>query len=452
MELAGTQPNRELYIILSDLCNFSCSHCLNSSGPSAKRYRLSPQEVSQLIETVNSNSEITTVHFSGGEPTLHLGTIQEIQQRINRPVSWSITSNGSFIKRKTAALDAIVLDELVISFDRYRKPFITIEEIKTAIQYGLNRGAKVTLNYVYESLTDLAAASPLLLEGLIFKPSILIQSGRQTSKIMSTDHEDLTAKKGTCPSLENRKNGEKVIFIPGKGYTPCCGPLAFDELQSDSFLFSESYSQYSQNRCRSTLQKETFEQKLEKSRPTSRCDACQILHEPIGPNLPYLSELLDTEQNKTIYKTKDEAVIKKARKIASYFFCNATYSGKIKSYLEELEGHTQSIPTSIAVSPLSQETADEFIELYLRIYIQKHRNEFADHEVKRNLDLFPRYLSSCHTAHLYRKNGAVVGALLLNNYEPHPILGESRLHIGFIGYDNLLTSTRMNNDGLNKTG
>ncbi|WP_320172263.1 DUF5714 domain-containing protein [Maridesulfovibrio sp.] len=77
-ELLKTETLRELWFHLTDNCNMSCSHCLFSSSPQAKR----ELPTARVLELAKQAAELGCRLFAltGGEPLVHKGTPQIITE------------------------------------------------------------------------------------------------------------------------------------------------------------------------------------------------------------------------------------------------------------------------------------------------------------------------------------------------------------------------------------
>lgn len=205
-------PPTELYIVLSDLCNFSCSHCLNSSGPKSVKYRMTSDDVLSVARYINESLSIQKIHFSGGEPTLHLNLIEDIQKSVERPMRYAITTNAWLGRTPEKLFQRIKLDEVIVSYDKFHSPFVDVGVIANFIDRALEKDIRVTLSWVYEHLSEIADAKPLLKTGVKFHPARLIKSGRQEQTPGSEFAAQSQILKGTCPSFERERPHSKSRY------------------------------------------------------------------------------------------------------------------------------------------------------------------------------------------------------------------------------------------------
>lgn len=431
----------EIYIVLTGRCNFSCRHCLNSSGPKSNRYELTADEVDLLARTINFFPSIHTVHFSGGEATIKKSVIREIQNQVTRAeVNYALTSNGWF---GAGRFDEFVTDlnisRLVLSYDKFHSPFIEKEKVLQLALKAKEDSILTTVNFVYESIQDLAEGATFTQAGIELTPSKVVKSGNYNYDNINDDlFFDEKIYVGTCPSLEGPPGHEKVIYIPGYGFTNCCGPLAFDRLGSNEFIFSKNFDQFlSTNPLRKCLSSKPLRAYLDSNRPDasgkpvrSKCELCcsvfssqgslglynQAMAVPEGAFMPFDGFLPSTT----------EAKVSQSRSIGYIFKGTATiFDGK--EVLPEMR--------SVEVRALSSDELGKFLALYEKIYIRKFRNHISSEKVSDTLKLFNSYIETCSVRMGYFKNGVLIAALLLNPYRPHPNFDVDSVHIGFWGYD-----------------
>ena len=237
----------KLFVILSTKCNFTCEHCINSSGPYSTRFTLTSLEETLISDFINTEIRVDTLSFTGGEPTLHLDAISRIQSNIKRPIRYAITTNGSFDRNFNSVFEAVKLDEITISFDKFHKSFISPTRIEKLIKKILLKGKLVSLNITYESLMDLSTL------GLSLPPEVKINlcraiaGGRyvRSKNVNGQGSDELAGSPWNekCPSL-NHSNVEgcitdNLIYFPGKGLSFCAGPLTFDSICVSSSLYQE---------------------------------------------------------------------------------------------------------------------------------------------------------------------------------------------------------------------
>jgi organic radical activating enzyme len=430
------QQNFELYVVMSDLCNFSCAHCLNSSGPNSKRFRLTDVEIDLLIQTIEKNESISCVHFSGGEPSLAIEKIKKIQESVVRNVKYSMTTNGWFGNHPATIFDKIALDEIVLSYDKYHSPFIDISTLQNLCRDALSRNISVIINFGYESIEDFSAAQELLIHPSIhLKPATIIVSGRQASD--TSKFVDKRSCLTSCPSLISRDNTiEKIHYLPGQGFTSCCGPLVFDGLASDQFTFSDSLNESpltKQLKCGSFVDQYLAHNFDFEGSYSHQCEVCSTLYGRVAPNLPSLFELSQMTELPAIYAIKSllpGKILKAAKPSLRFSFAYA--------------GHPRPLPTHTSseanaeikmLTKWNKSIEQEVYNFIQRTAVAPFSEWIAEKSIKRTRQPFNSYIEICNLKNTYWAGDKLVGVLLLNEFEQNPYNNMPSAHIGFIGYD-----------------
>ncbi|AWB27539.1 GTP 3',8-cyclase MoaA [Halococcoides cellulosivorans] len=180
-------------VSLTDRCNFDCQYCHNE-GLGDTRGPMEPQddemtadEVIRLLDVVRAFG-VETVKFTGGEPMLR-DDLAEIVRRVPEEMDVSVTTNGSFLPGRAAALADAGLERVNVSQDALdREAFAeltqsgaydtVIEGVEAALDAGL---APVKLNmvvmeptagYVPEMVDFVAATDGLQLQLIEYMPEI----------------------------------------------------------------------------------------------------------------------------------------------------------------------------------------------------------------------------------------------------------------------------------------
>ena len=431
----------ELYLVLSDLCNFSCAHCINSSGPKATRWNLDSEAVEALAEEINATPEVKAVHFTGGEPSLRLPQIRKLQSSLRHVKSYAMTSNGWFVDRSIGLLDEFKLNELTLSYDKFHRPFIEGTKLLPLIRHAQASGTQVTLNFVFEDLADLAEAEPFMETGATILTSRMVSAGR--AEELGADWSDSRAIDRSCPSMDpdqrRRDDIEKIVHIPGRGFTPCCGPLAFDDLAEESFTFSKKLANYEANPLRTELGKGSFRAQakdlgidLEGTKLRSACDACRLLYGTHGATLPSLGRLFSQKEETAYYPSSErldsshESLLKQ-KFVVSYVY---TASPEILP-----EADATPAPDGLLGAPLHSDdiaaviafTEENYFSQFPESYPESAREAFRVQATA----YFAR--PDVH-GRVYRKDGKLVACLYAHEYPSHPGLGEPTVHVGYWGY------------------
>ena len=443
MQDATPFRGQELYILLSDRCNFSCAHCLNDSGPNAKRWSPTDDSIQALAQEINQNNEILQLHFSGGEPTLFLPQIRKVLNLVNREIRVAMTTNGWFVDRSLQFLDDLPLSSVTISFDRFHEPFMKLDRLIPLLEHLKSRKVAVSVNFVFAQIEELAVIAPIQALGIPVNTSRLVRSGRVKDVPIWRDK---NASKQTCPSFvpEQRRTSdlEKTIYISQKGYTPCCGPLAFDELLPENELYSTKLSDYSELPLRKTLLSGSFDSQAEKLglnlesiELQSPCDACALLHGSVKNDLPSIAKMA-TSSADTQYFPIDVDLSQEQEELLLQKFIVGYTETLAHSSLRNVASKSSSQPDSITIHPFTKEEHTAVIEFLEKNYYRPHSDHYSEKAIEEFKSFAPTYFSwPLVRGWVYRKNGEIVGSIFTNKYEPHPALKESTLHIGYWGYD-----------------
>jgi len=227
-------------------CNFSCGHCLNSSKPGNKNYDISQEEVLKLLADIKANENIRYVSFSGGEPLLYLDFIKTIisgcRELKGRDIYFSVTSNGSLIKKFSDCIRNLKINFCTLSYDASHQKFIDIEEFRTCVLEAKEVFDQVELNVAYKNLEEIS-----LVKDLAFTLHVKVNLNQQiaSGRGASTANALVTEKSNiVCPSME-REDSLKITYLPKVGYSVCCGPILFDGLAPREFVATDQLSNIS---------------------------------------------------------------------------------------------------------------------------------------------------------------------------------------------------------------
>lgn len=433
---------KELYVLISDKCNFACAHCLNSSGPNAERWMLSDKDIGEIANEVNTDISINCIHFSGGEPTLFLNQIAQLQSRVTREIKYSITTNGSFWENPEKVTSKIKIDDVVLSFDRFRAPFIRKEQIVELASWLNARGYHVTINYLVTKVEDLLSIADFEIEGVKVLINGAIKSGRFSSNKGEDNYKDSNWTNRTCPSVSTSidlRGAEKINFLPQHGYTPCCGPLVFDQLADKSFTATSSIENYQQNLLRKVLAGENFEKqfshigiRVDNSIFNSACEACVALYGANG-ELPSLYEISKKNTQLKFYKTINPINKSLSKLISQSHHVGHVYTATRKSMeknlveMRSLEG--------ISEEDVNETNLDKMIDFIEENYYMAFPEQYTQEHISTSRKSTSAYMALGVTAKIYKKENKIVGCFLANRFNPHPMLGIPSIHIGYWGYN-----------------
>ena len=429
---------RELNLFTADLCNFACSHCIANADAKANKFRLSRAEVIRIASSINADPNVSHVHFVGGEPTLQLRMIELIQSLIIRPIHYAMTTNGWFSKNPESILGRIKLDEIRVSYDEYHAEFIESQQIDNLLKHCVQRGLKTALKLTIKSAADIAKNSWMLSPGVELLVSRFESTGK-ARKLKEQMKKDFSFWDKRCPSFRDSSTQiEAAVFFPGKGFTPCCSSLVFNESGNDDFVFSKSQEDYWQhNQLKKTVSNSfrTIAVKagidIENLEVSSACQACELI---IGnltyAGLPSLTSIAKIAQNgpftsKILAKLSPQHLRMLSKNYRVYY----QYEGAAQKY---------STPASkLALLGIIREDVNSSrtalllkIESDLMTNSQSPANES---ERLKQVEVMRSYIRDCTNRFVYFKNGEAIAALYLwKNFE-HPILKKVVTHVGLLG-------------------
>lgn len=122
------RPLHDLRISVTDRCNFRCSYCMpkevfGSNHPYlANSALLSFEEITRLTRLFVAHG-VRKVRLTGGEPLLRknlevlVAQLAALRTLDGKPLDLTLTTNGSLLARKAAALKAAGLNRVTVSLD-----------------------------------------------------------------------------------------------------------------------------------------------------------------------------------------------------------------------------------------------------------------------------------------------------------------------------------------------
>ena len=168
------RPLRDLRISVTDRCNFRCSYCMpkevfdNQHVFLPQTALLSFEEITRLARLF-ANAGVRKLRLTGGEPLLrknleHLvEMLAALRTPDGAPLDLTLTTNGSILARKAAALKAAGLKRLTVSLDaindavfrRMNDVGFAVEDVLAGIDAALAAGlAPVKVNMVVKKGTN----------------------------------------------------------------------------------------------------------------------------------------------------------------------------------------------------------------------------------------------------------------------------------------------------------
>ena len=122
------RPLRDLRISVTDRCNFRCSYCMPKEV-FTKDYPYLPhsdlltfEEITRLARQFVAHG-VRKIRLTGGEPLLRknieilIEQLAELRTVDGKPLDLTLTTNGSLLERKAAALKAAGLHRVTVSLD-----------------------------------------------------------------------------------------------------------------------------------------------------------------------------------------------------------------------------------------------------------------------------------------------------------------------------------------------
>jgi cyclic pyranopterin phosphate synthase len=119
---------RDLRISVTDRCNFRCTYCMPKEIFDQQYRYLSHEELLSFEEitrltTIFASLGVEKIRLTGGEPLLRknlevlIEMLAKIRTTTGQPLDLTLTTNGSILRKKAAALKAAGLNRLTISLD-----------------------------------------------------------------------------------------------------------------------------------------------------------------------------------------------------------------------------------------------------------------------------------------------------------------------------------------------
>jgi len=122
------RPLRDLRISVTDRCNFRCTYCMpkeifDKDYPYLSHKELLSFEEITRLTNIFASLGVEKIRLTGGEPLLRknlevlIEMLAKIRTTADQPLDLTLTTNGSILRKKAAALKAAGLQRLTISLD-----------------------------------------------------------------------------------------------------------------------------------------------------------------------------------------------------------------------------------------------------------------------------------------------------------------------------------------------
>lgn len=276
----------ELNIILGHKCNYTCTHCVNSSGPDKVSSKLEDQEIENITNQIKQYSP-KLILFTGGEPTLYLKEMNHFigEHPSKLDAKFGITTNGWFgssLQQTKIVLDKIAkLDFVQVSFDAFHGTKTQYEFIKNIKDYCEQKSISFNISMAIAEPKDLLMAQELI-KGLAVK--VIFQ---KVSKVGRAQENNITYKyfefeesvlEQKCPNIDS------FTYIPQKGFSNCCGNLVYNDVTDE--ICNNEFDDYISSNIFKTLRNKTFKEMLEDKKMdisqipvdcSSACNLCEYI-------------------------------------------------------------------------------------------------------------------------------------------------------------------------------
>ena len=252
--------------------------------------KLSADESRRVARDINQSTNIKTVCFEAGEPTLYLDTIVDIQSQINRSgIQFTMVTNGFWHRKADEILNTIRINKVIISFDDFHAKFISLGQIQKLVKKLKAKNIGVKIRSVYSNREDLLRYSKMALElDVVLETGRLSLGGR--AKNLETERtyvSNLSPQanyytQSACPAFYS-DDSTGITYVPQKGYSICCGELLFnqDHNHISASSIQEALNLNFTKTLKNSTQSEIFTElglNPKAVDATTRCDTCTFLH------------------------------------------------------------------------------------------------------------------------------------------------------------------------------
>lgn len=256
---------KTFHIMPGYLCNYSCSHCANGSGPSRKE-RLKGNDSLKIISDLNQIVP-ETILFTGGEPTLHIEEVNSILNGYNfiDKSNVVLTTNGWFAVSKDRTEDVlnriVKINKLQMSFDFFHTNESNFEAILFLKEYCEYYKIEFNISICIENPEQILAANEIVDKTGV---NVIYQKVEASGRSVSYDNAykylvfDKSVWEKSCPNQGSLHHG------PDFGYTTCCSNLIFNNKASHGLISNDSLKNYKKSKFYSLIQNNSLREICEK--------------------------------------------------------------------------------------------------------------------------------------------------------------------------------------------
>lgn len=209
---------KNIHILLTYTCPLQCDHCFIFASPRASG-KLTPAQVTHLLEQTSTIKTIEWVYFEGGEPFLVYPLLLSSVNRAKRlGFKVGVISNGYFGRSEEAAmrylkpLVALGLDRFYISNDRFHYKNIENSPAGKVIKASIKLGLPITRIRIGEPQSS--EQDPILNNDLFHDETRpLMMVGRAAEKIQFNPPKDDWQSFIFCP-FKDLEDPESIYIDP----------------------------------------------------------------------------------------------------------------------------------------------------------------------------------------------------------------------------------------------
>ncbi|MFT6633989.1 MAG: organic radical activating enzyme [Bacteriovoracaceae bacterium] len=275
-----------IHVMPGLFCNYTCSHCVNDSGPKMTE-KVSPAEI-KLIRSDVVKFRPKMLQFSGGESSFYADEINQIVS--SHPdidnCEVILTSNGWY--GKTKALTKEILDKfekiskITLSFDVFHGNEAKVEYLNHIKEYASSNSIDLVVSFCISTPLDLIRAKKILENidlPVIYQRVDNVGRAKVNQLGFNFSVFDENVLNETCPNIKC------VSFVPEKGFSICCGNLMFND--DSPYIYHKDTTEHLESKFFKRLQKLNFGQILAEEKisisnlnasHSSPCSICEFIH------------------------------------------------------------------------------------------------------------------------------------------------------------------------------